>query len=79
MTAPAVPTATYTPADPTQQPVVISAAPIADLRAKTTYTETDVNVATEPPLGTALGDLRRGVVDLQAQVNEFLTAKMNEK
>ena len=38
--------------------------------------EQDRNVATEPPVGTPLGDLRRQVVDLQAQINGFLTDKL---
>lgn len=63
---------------PNSEPVTISASPIDVLRAKPTYTETDINVATEPN-ETPLGDLRRGVVDLQAKINEFLTAKLNEK
>lgn len=73
MSSLASPSATYTA--PNSEPVIISAAPAKDLRAQKTYTETDVDVATEPN-HTPLGDARRAVVDLQAKINAFLTEKL---
>lgn len=72
-----LPSATYNSPDSTTSTTLTSSS-FTTLRSHKTYNETDRDVATEPK-ETPLGDLRRGVVDLQGKINEFLTAKLDKK